>query len=49
MGLRMNSNSLCIHVYYSFIIYYFNIKNIYLIDIGKREKESNKNKKLIFN
>jgi hypothetical protein len=43
----MNNNFLYIHVYYSFHIYYliyFNIKNIYFIDIrkieevGKREK-----------
>jgi hypothetical protein len=34
----MNSNSLYIYVYYSFPTYYFNIKNIYLIYIGKREK-----------
>jgi hypothetical protein len=26
MGLGMNSDSQCIHVYYSFPMYYFNIK-----------------------
>jgi hypothetical protein len=40
----MNNNSLCLHVYYSFPIYYFNIKNIYLIDIGKREKVGKREK-----
>jgi hypothetical protein len=40
----MNTNSLYIHVYYSFPMYYFNVKNIYLIDIGKREKVENREK-----
>jgi hypothetical protein len=42
--LGMNSNSLCIHVYYSFHMYYFNIKEILLIDIGKREKVGKREK-----
>jgi hypothetical protein len=38
-GLKINSNSLYTHVYYSFPMYYFNIKKrVYLIDIGKREE-----------
>jgi hypothetical protein len=40
----MNSNSLYIHVYYSFPIYYFNIKKVYLIDIRKREKVGKRDK-----
>jgi hypothetical protein len=40
----MNSNSLCIHVYYSFPMYYFNIKNVNLIDIEKREKVGKREK-----
>jgi hypothetical protein len=40
-GLRMNNNSLYIHVYYSFLMYYFNIKKVHLIDMGKREKVEN--------
>jgi hypothetical protein len=34
----MNSNSLYIHVYYLFLMYYFNKEKVHLIDIGKREK-----------
>jgi hypothetical protein len=41
----MNSNSLYIHVYYLFPMYYFNIKNIYLIDTEKREKVGKRVKK----
>jgi hypothetical protein len=40
----MNSNSLYIHVYYSFPIYYFNIKEVYLIDIGNIEKVGKREK-----
>jgi hypothetical protein len=35
-GLEMNSNSL--------YIYYFNIKEVYLIDIGNREKVGKREK-----
>jgi hypothetical protein len=43
--LGMNSYFLFIHVYYSFPMYYFNIKNIYLIDIEKGEKVRKREKK----
>jgi len=40
----MNSDFLCIYVYYSFPMYYFNIKEVYLIDIGKIEKVGKREK-----
>jgi hypothetical protein len=43
-ALGMYSDSLNIHGHRIFPMYYFNIKNIYLIDIRKREKVGKREK-----
>jgi hypothetical protein len=43
-ALGMYSNSLNIHVHCTFPMYYFNIKKVYLIDIGKRKKVGKRKK-----